>query len=59
MLEGEGSHDHDQRKVVYSVVSISQARHVIHAVREVDKNAFINLIRTQELYGRFYQPPKD
>ena len=59
MLEGEGSHDHDHRKIVYSVVSISQARQVIHAVRAVDGHAFINLIRTQELYGRFYQPPKD
>ena len=59
MLEGEGSHDHDHRKIIYSVVSISQARQVIHAVRAVDGHAFINLIRTQELYGRFYQPPKD
>ena len=59
MLEGEGSHDHDERKVIYSVVSSSQSRQVIHAVKEVDGQAFINLIRTQELAGRFYQPPKD
>lgn len=59
MLEGEGSHDHDERKVIYSVVSSSQTRQVIHAVKEVDGQAFINLIRTQELAGRFYQPPKD
>ena len=59
MLEGEGSHDHDERKVIYSVVSSSETRQVIHAVKEVDGQAFINLIRTQELAGRFYQPPKD
>ena len=59
MLEGEGSHDHDERKVIYSVVSASQSRQVIAAVRAIDKHAFINLIRTQELAGRFYEPPKD
>ena len=59
MLKGEGSHDHDERKIIYSVISSAQTRQVIQTVKSIDENAFINLIRTQELAGRFYQPPKD
>ena len=59
MLKGEGSHDHDERKIIYSVISSAQTRLVIQTVKSIDENAFINLIRTQELAGRFYQPPKD
>ena len=59
ILEGEGSYDHCERKVVYSVVSSAQTRMVIQAVREVDDKVFINHLKTQEVSGRFYLPPKD
>ncbi|MBQ7372086.1 MAG: YitT family protein [Blautia sp.] len=59
ILEGEGSHDHCERRVVYSIISSSQARNVMQAVKNVDSEAFINLVKTQEMAGRFYQPPKD
>ena len=59
ILEGEGSYDHCERNVVYSVVSSSETRKVISAVREVDEKAFINLLKTQELAGRFYHKPED
>ena len=59
ILEGEGSHDHCERRVVYSVVSSAQTRQVIHVIREIDDHAFINHLKTQEISGRFYQPPKD
>lgn len=57
VLEGEGSYDHCERNVVYSVVSSAESRKVIQAVKEADENAFINSIRTQQLSGRFYQKP--
>ena len=59
ILEGEGSYDHCSRKIVYSVISSSQTRQVLQAVREVDPAAFINYLKTQEVYGHFYQEPKD
>lgn len=57
VLEGEGSYDHCERNIVYSVVSSAESRKVIQAVKEADENAFINAIRTQQLSGRFYQKP--
>ena len=59
ILEGEGSHEHCERKVVYSVVSREESKSVIRAVKEVDAEAFINAMRTEELAGYFYQRPTE
>ena len=59
VLEGEGSYDHCERNVVYSVVSSAESKRVIQAVRKVDPSAFINAIRTEQLSGRFYQKPAE
>lgn len=59
VLEGEGSYEHCERNVVYSVVSSAEGRKVIHAVREVDQKAFINVVKTQQLSGQFYQKPEE
>lgn len=59
ILEGEGSYGHCERHVVYSVVSSAESKRVTRAVKEVDPNAFINAIRTEQLLGRFYQKPTE
>ena len=56
ILEGEGSYEHCERNVVYSIVASAQAKKVIHAIKDIDPDAFINEIKTQKLLGRFYQP---
>lgn len=59
ILEGKGSYEHCQRNVVYSVVSREEVKKVLQAVRAVDENAFINEVKTEGLWGRFYQKPTD
>lgn len=59
VLEGKGSYEHKERNVVYSVVSSAECKKVIRAVKAVDQEAFVNTIRTEQLYGRFYQKPAD
>ncbi|MBO7728825.1 MAG: YitT family protein [Oscillospiraceae bacterium] len=59
ILDAEGSHDHQHRKLVYSVVSGTDARAAINAARSADPEAFINSMRTTELRGNFYIRPKD
>ena len=56
VLEGEGSYEHCERNVVYSVVSAAESKKVMAVIRETDPAAFINEVRTQTLSGRFYQP---
>ena len=59
ILEGQGSYEHCERNVVYSVVSSAQEKKVIAAVRAVDPSAFINDIKTQRLTGKFHLPKSD
>lgn len=59
ILEGEGSFEHCERNVVYSVVSSAETKMVIREIRKVDEKAFINVIKTQEVLGRFYKKPEE
>lgn len=59
ILEGEGSYEHCERSIVYSVVSSSESGRVLTAIREADPKAFVNVIKTQRVIGRFYQRPAD
>ncbi len=59
ILEGEGSYEHCERNVVYSIVSSEESSKVITAVKQVDESAFVNVIKTERLNGRFYQKPND
>lgn len=59
ILSGEGSYEHEKRKVVYSVVSKEESKEVINAVKQADESAFINAIRTEGLSGRFYYRPNE
>lgn len=59
ILEGEGSYAHCERNVVYSVVSSAESKKVIRAIRQVDENAFINVMKTRQLSGHFYQKPEE
>lgn len=59
ILEGEGSYDHCDRYVVYSVVSSAESKRIVRLIREIDSQAFVNAIRTEQLAGRFYQKPTE
>ena len=56
VLEGEGSYEHCERNVVYSVVSAAESRRVMRAAAQIDPDAFLNEVKTQKLGGRFYHP---
>ena len=57
--KGEGHYNHCERTLVYSIVSSAEADKVVKAIKEIDKAAFINLIKTQQLLGRFYRRRAD
>ena len=59
IVDAEGSHSHKKSKMVYSVISSSDSKKAIRAIKEIDPNAFINSIRTSELRGNFYMRAKD
>lgn len=59
LIDGEGSFAHKNKKIVYSIVSASDTRKLIPKIKEIDKNAFINSVRTEEIMGNFYMKPRD
>jgi uncharacterized membrane-anchored protein YitT (DUF2179 family) len=48
-----------ERVLLYSVVSAGDVGRLVTEIKKIDPDAFINVIRTEQLNGRFYQPPKD
>jgi uncharacterized membrane-anchored protein YitT (DUF2179 family) len=58
-FEGRGSYEKKERVMLYSVVTASEVKELIPAIRQIDDEAFINVVKTEQLNGRFYQRPKD
>ncbi len=50
-----GMYSNEKRKMIYSVVSTMEAKMLIQRVVESDPKAFVNVVKTDTLIGRFYQ----
>ena len=59
LIDGEGSFGHENKKIVYSIVSASDTRKLIPMIKELDPHAFVNSIRTEEIMGNYYMRPRD
>lgn len=59
VMEGIGYYQKKERVIVYSVVSRSEIEQVVRSVHEIDANAFVNVIKTEQVAGRFYQRPTE
>ena len=59
VIEAEGSYEHQERKIVYSVVSRAECKQIVQDIKKADPDAFVNVINTQHVSGRFYQRPHD
>ena len=58
-LSGTGLYGNEERIVLYSVVYASEVAPLIRAIRALDPGAFINVIKTEQINGRFFRKPKD
>ena len=59
IIEGQGAYEDRERKIVYSVVSSAESKKVIRAIKEADSHAFVNLMKTEQVAGKFYQKPNE
>lgn len=59
ILRGEGGYERTPRTMVYSIVSKAEYQRVVNVIKDVDPASFINTIRTEHLYGRFYRQRED
>ncbi|MDR1428947.1 MAG: YitT family protein [Spirochaetaceae bacterium] len=58
-FKGHGFYEKKDRVLLYSVVAADEAGILIRAIKAVDYSAFINVIKTEHLNGRFFQRPRD
>lgn len=59
LFHGTGLYDDKQRSMIYSVISGDQVKKITKQVKEIDPSAFINIIRSDQVSGKFYQRPND
>jgi uncharacterized membrane-anchored protein YitT (DUF2179 family) len=59
LIDCFGSYDKNTRTLLYSVVTATEVKKLIPAIKRIDPGVFINVIETLQLNGRFYQQPKD
>ena len=59
LLEGVGLYNGNPCVVIYSVVSDSEVRSLARKIRQSDPKAFVNVLRTERVVGKFYRRPRD
>lgn len=57
LFKGVGLYGGKEKNMIYSVVSSDEIRMVISKIRKIDSKAFINVTKSEEVQGRFYQEP--
>jgi uncharacterized membrane-anchored protein YitT (DUF2179 family) len=58
-LTGKGLYNNQERVILYSVVYSDEVTPLINAIRSIDPDAFINVLKTEQINGRFFKKPKD
>ena len=53
-FEGTGCYTDEKTSMIYSVVSREEAKILVRKVKEADPMAFVNIIKTDYINGRFY-----
>lgn len=53
-LAGNGCYSNEATNLIYSVVSREEAKILVRKVKETDPQAFVNIIKTDYINGRFY-----
>ena len=59
LFKGIGCYEEKERTLIYSVINSEAKRELIPLIRSIDEHAFINIVKTQELDGRFHDIPQD
>lgn len=59
LFRGQGLYNGEEQEMIYSVITSDQVKDVAKHIHEVDPKAFINIIKTDQVAGRFYRQPND
>ncbi len=58
-FEGTGCYKEEPRTLLYTVVAKDEVKEVVRFIKQYDSGAFINVTKSETIYGRFYRDPLD
>ncbi|MBR6380388.1 MAG: YitT family protein [Lachnospiraceae bacterium] len=58
-IDVKGTYQGTPRQMIYSVIDTDELKHVVRQIREADPEAFVNVVKTDSLAGKFHMRPKD
>lgn len=59
LFQGTGLYNGEPRSMIYSVIAGDEVKKIARQVRQIDPHAFINILKTDQVAGNFYQRPHD
>ena len=59
LFQGIGCYEEKEKTLIYSVINMEAKRQLVPLIRSIDPHAFINIVKTEELAGRFHDIPND
>ena len=59
LFTGTGCYGNTSRDMLYSVVSGDDVRTVTKKIKETDPHAFVNIVHSQQILGKFYVRPNN
>ena len=59
LFQGIGCYEEKEKTLIYSVINTEAKRQLIPMIRSIDPHAFINIVKTEELEGRFHNTQND
>lgn len=59
ITKGVGAYSHNERQVIYMVVSSFEMKKVVSIAKKVDEHAFISVVPLIQVYGNFFIRPID
>lgn len=57
ILKGEGGYTHEDRYIIYSVVSRDEVKKIMKVVTDTGGQAFVNTFKSDDVLGNFYHSP--
>ncbi len=59
LFRGIGCYRNTERNMLYTVISEDEVNGLVKKIRSADTNAFINILQSKELLGKFFMKPND
>jgi Uncharacterized conserved protein len=57
IIDGEGGYSQREKKVLFMTINTYEMNGVVEAIKEVDKDVFINIYKSERIIGNYRQKP--